>query len=229
MPTESELYLEISNLRSVRYVRPEPALIGTRLTTQRYSNMDGLVAIDDSADLVTIYKFLKPPSLNRQWARQQVERLEREGFSYAKEKLIRDLRGDLRNLIFNHKIWAELLDWRPEKRKLGYQLPQGANATLYRQWKVKGDYIDPDGLTPIPVKWNRGSGKISREMRNVLGVPIGVSVQMHTGYVQPGCDRVTALRWTFSEDCWEPVLESDVDPRRSSMIKNPILLLGKKD
>lgn len=93
-------------------------------------------------------------------------------------------------------IWVELLDWQPEKRIEGYELPRGKNAVLYRNWSFENE-IDVSDATVIPVKWMEENGAVSREIVEQLNVPEDTDVWVNKRGAIENSNGLNALALGF--------------------------------
>ncbi len=177
--------------------------------SKRYAQdpSNGVVIINSSPDIILIATFLKPETPDKRLIRYSLEynleRLKKQGLILDPKNIennIENAYGRLRADVFSRLVLAELLDRQPEKRLPDYQLPQGKNAVLYRKWEPlkTEDRVDPKGLDPIPVKWQRTAGTITREMTRLLGAPSNTYVLVNKKYTKDELDGLCQLFWEFN-------------------------------
>lgn len=109
-------------------------------------------------------------------------------------------------------IYDGILSWQPEKQMVGYKLPNGMNAVMYRNWDLNGEEIDVSKAEVIPVNWMKTSGKASREMVEKLGIPKDTDVYSDREYAIKNYDGLNQLLLDFRFREW-PGLDSDWEPR----------------
>ena len=128
---------------------------------------------------------------------------ERQPLVQANKLSKSDMKSVLRRFgeeIFErHFIWAELLDWLPERRMEGYELPKGCNAVIYRNWRLVDDELDVSKADVIPVRWKVKDGVVGKRISK-LSIPEGTRVRSDKKYSIANYDGLNALLWILDRE-----------------------------
>lgn len=174
------------------------------------SRQDGFVQLYTN-DLVPVYKGLRAGREDNYSSLAESQPLVKSN-KMSKDAMV-DILSRFGTEVFDKNIiWAELLDWQPEKRTEGYKLKKGMNTVLYRNWNMDGDRIDVSKAEKIPTKWMEKSGNVTNEIVRQLGVPEDTYVYADRQYVVDNYDGLNALDWVFGSYV-RPFLDSVREPR----------------
>ncbi len=104
-----------------------------------------------------------------------------------------------RQILSSHTIRsAELLDWQPERRIPGYELPKNKNTVLIRGWRVSGeDGIDTRAAEVIPVNWPTKSQRVNKETAEILGASDTTRLHADRGTAIRNSKGLNNLVWDF--------------------------------
>lgn len=161
-------------------------------------------------DIIPIYRRLKAAEQYGYYSLAEEQPLVQEN-KLSKDAMIGILKGFENEILYKCSICAELLDWQPEKRIEGYELPIGKNAVLYRGWDYE-DEIDVSDAEVIPVKWMEKPGiNVAREYHRDVGIlriveQLGVPENTYVWADKKGaiydCDGLNSLVWDFGFREW---------------------------
>lgn len=115
---------------------------------------------------------------------------------YLRKESMKDFLNRFVGQFNDYFVRSELLDFQPKKRIEGYEMDEGSNAILYRNWEFSHDTIDVSKATVTPVRWMEKENKITTEVAEKLGAPKGKYAWYSKTDVE-GYDGISVLDWDF--------------------------------
>lgn len=201
-------YVEIPGIAMP--IMPDESLLGKsrfQILEHHQNKTGNVVIVDDSNTINKIAYGLKDGRPNYSSLMNYGMNQKLLEASKVSEETMRDVMAKIDKILWQKGcLWAELLDCIPQKR--GYQLTEGHDVALYRQFRITKEGVDLTGARSISLSLPKEAERITEDWRGVLGATADtVHYPANTSYSNKYLDGLSFLVWDFRQHA-SPALDS---------------------